>query len=86
MKILWIAYGVLGKANELFYGKKSQGGGWIEESANHLFPLLKESSLTIVSLGKENREIIDKETVTNNVGGNADGLLKNGWAISFRHR
>ena len=62
MKILWIAYGVLGKANELFYGKKSQGGGWIEESANHLFPLLKESSLTIVSLGKENREIIDKET------------------------
>ncbi len=62
MKILWIAYGVLGKANELLYGKKSQGGGWIEESANHLFPLLKGSSLTIVSLGKENREIIDQET------------------------
>lgn len=62
MKILWITFAVLGKANEVFYGKKSQGGGWIEESSNYLLPVLQDSSLTIMSLGKKNREVLDQDT------------------------
>jgi len=62
VRILWVTFAVLGKASELFYGKISQGGGWIDACANHLLPNLNDSSLTILSLGKTNREKLDQDT------------------------
>lgn len=64
MKLLWITFAPVGKANELFYGRKTQSGGWVDATAAALQPYIKKDqvSLCITCMGDKDLCETDEET------------------------
>ena len=64
MKVMWISMSAIGNASNIFYGKNTQSGGWIDATYERLLPYIKSKQLDlhIVVLGDTEKSVYEEDS------------------------